>query len=717
MESRSARIEKPKIIKRKLLKEAMDVDVEGIIQCIKQGDENGVQMQLQEFNKQYAQCFFFDAEEREKRRQRKLEEFRKNKVRDFTDSDSENEDYEHEDRGLLLRQNLGIVLVRFIRSEVKHRLLKAALRTLRILSRDKKTLGALVTDSALLTLGKLALLTTNDTCDEASDPDSDFYDNIIASLAEAKVHQVTIDEDEGEAEAVDQTEDYQAMDEDSKSDISYATSGDLDTMSWFGSHRTSINEMHRGSIHQKALERGRRDRRESKMEGEEEEEEGEQAEESLRKEAMKVLCNVVYNSTWAQERFSALRLMNGLIERISSSVNWSSPSSVQFYELRLMFLITALRPELNTQLQQAGGVSILTAALESILEVQWKEQYECALDPTTPPISPEASQRIIEILKILFNITYSNHRQEPGEDDAALYRHLVAILRLCLMRKSMMADDTDELQGHTVNLLTALPLQCLDVLLSVPLTPDSEQSLGVNMDCVHMLLLFMERRLESGDKIKEKLTPILNLLTESCRAHRETRLYIRKHILPPLRDVSHKPEEGNTVKSRLIRLMTHLDTDLKHCAADLIFVLCKENVRRFVKYTGYGNAAGLLATRGLLGGQGVRSYSSSAQYSSDSDSDTEEYRQVRDRINPVTGRMEVQQPDPMEGMTEEEKEEEAKRLITLFSKLSRDNIIQPMGVDEEGKLVPLQGLGENPMTEDAKTETETDEGADEEQMD
>ncbi|MED6267151.1 hypothetical protein CHARACLAT_009183, partial [Characodon lateralis] len=48
--------------------ESMDVDIEGIIQCIKQGDENGVQMQLQEFNKEYAQCFFFDADEREKRR-------------------------------------------------------------------------------------------------------------------------------------------------------------------------------------------------------------------------------------------------------------------------------------------------------------------------------------------------------------------------------------------------------------------------------------------------------------------------------------------------------------------------------------------------------------------------------------------------------------------------------------------------------------------------
>lgn len=51
--------------------------------------------------------------------------------------------------------------------------------------------------------------------------------------------------------------------------------------------------------------------------------------------------------------------------------------------------------------------------------------------------------------------------------------------------------------SHTVNLLSALPLQCLDVLLMVPLEPGSEQCKGVNMDCVHTLVLFMERRLES----------------------------------------------------------------------------------------------------------------------------------------------------------------------------------------------------------------------------
>lgn len=193
--------------------------------------------------------------------------------------------------------------MRFIRAGVKSRLMRVCLRTLRILSRDKKVLGPLVADSALLTLAKLAGLTTSDESDEGSDPDSDFYDNIIASLAEARVLQSRADKDEGDAN--DQNEECAALEEDTKSDISNANSGDLDSISWFGSHRTSINEMHRPSIHHKSLERGRRDRRESQVE--EEEEEGESGEEAQRKEAMKVLCNVVYNSTWAQERFSALR--------------------------------------------------------------------------------------------------------------------------------------------------------------------------------------------------------------------------------------------------------------------------------------------------------------------------------------------------------------------------------------------------------------------------
>lgn len=41
------------------------------------------------------------------------------------------------------------------------------------------------------------------------------------------------------------------------------------------------------------------------------------------------------------------------------------------------------------------------------------------------------------------------------------------------------------------------------------------------------------------------------------------------------------------------------------------------------------------------------------------------------RINPVTGRVEDEQPNPMEGMTEEQKELEAMKLVNMFDKLSR----------------------------------------------
>lgn len=50
------------------------------------------------------------------------------------------------------------------------------------------------------------------------------------------------------------------------------------------------------------------------------------------------------------------------------------------------------------------------------------------------------------------------------------------------------------------------------------------------------------------------------------------------------------------------------------------------SAERFVKYTGYGNAAGLLAKRGLMGGGRGADYSSESE-----DSETEEYSRLKDR--------------------------------------------------------------------------------------
>ena len=114
--------------------------------------------------------------------------------------------------------------------------------------------------------------------------------------------------------------------------------------------------------------------------------------------------------------------------------------------------------------------------------------------------------------------------------------------------------------------------------------------------------------------------------------------------------------------------------------AELLFVLCKENVGKLIKHTGYGNAAGLLARRGLMaGGKGA------GDFSEDEESDTEEYLRERHKINPVIGCVEEPVVSPLEGMSEEQKEYEAMQLVNLMDKMQRTGLISPCRVGEDGR--------------------------------
>merc|ERR1719187_1144000 len=118
---------------------------------------------------------------------------------------------------------------------------------------------------------------------------------------------------------------------------------------------------------------------------------------------------------------------------------------------------------------------------------------------------------------------------------------------------------------------------------------------------------------------------LLSVLYNMARALRPVIKYLKSVILPPLtaRDLKAKPEEGNSLKSRLVSLLTNTTGDISTMVAELLFVLCKENVGRLIKHTGYGNAAGLLARRGLMAGG--RREKASQEYSEDEESDSEEY--------------------------------------------------------------------------------------------
>ncbi|XP_003220938.2 synembryn-B [Anolis carolinensis] len=406
-------------------------------------------------------------------------------------------------------------------------------------------------------------------------------------------------------------------------------------------------------------------------------------------EALKCLCNIVFNSPAAQKLSLELNLAAMLCNLLKKCKDQQFVEDIKCFDLRLLFLLSLLHTDIRSQLRyDLQGLPLLTQALESAFSIKWTDKYITAEEQETSPLSVQETDCAIEALKALFNVTLDSWNVH-SENDSHEFRYMTAILRHCLLTQGPTEDKTEELHSNAINLLSNVPVSCLDVLISPSTQENTEEADikydGMNMDAFRVLLKFMEKRIDKGSSYREGLTPVLSLLTRCCRSHRNVRKFIKAQVLPPLRDVSNRPEVGTTLRNKLVRLMTHVDLGVKQIAAEFLFVLCKERVDSLLKYTGYGNAAGLLAARGLLaGGRGEN------WYSDDEDTDTEEYKSAKPNINLITGHLEEPMPNPMDEMTEEQKEYEAMKLVNMFDKLSRDKVITPMGVRPDGTMTPLE---------------------------
>lgn len=126
-------------------------------------------------------------------------------------------------------------------------------------------------------------------------------------------------------------------------------------------------------------------------------------------ESLKCLCNLVLSSPVAQMLAAEARLVVRLAERVGLSGESSFPHEVQFFDLRLLFLLTALRVDVRQELfQELQGVRLLTHALERTLGVSPKGR---------PPelLPPLEAERAMEVLKVLFNITFDSVKREVDE--------------------------------------------------------------------------------------------------------------------------------------------------------------------------------------------------------------------------------------------------------------------------------------------------------------
>ena len=84
-------------------------------------------------------------------------------------------------------------------------------------------------------------------------------------------------------------------------------------------------------------------------------------------EAMKCLCNLIFNSPCAQVLSTKNHSLEGIVVRLQACKNPDVPHDVKFFTMKMLFLITALGEEVTPQLN-SDLVMYLTDTLDLILK-------------------------------------------------------------------------------------------------------------------------------------------------------------------------------------------------------------------------------------------------------------------------------------------------------------------------------------------------------------
>ncbi|PAV74645.1 hypothetical protein WR25_25645 [Diploscapter pachys] len=393
-------------------------------------------------------------------------------------------------------------------------------------------------------------------------------------------------------------------------------------------------------------------------------------------EADKCLINTLYHSDKMRQNF--LKCLPSLIDRICALSTqkldgnftffheWteSDRDELQFMDMRIAFITSAhIRKVQETWHKNSATFHM------------WLHIVRDSL------IRPNSLRFSHEGLKILFNVLC--HGASDSLDDDCLQE---LTLLLAVIVKDANADL--ELHQNAVNVM-ATPAFDPRPDIICPKVEVKEQNHEYwddrDMSVLDSLLKILEKKMDetnSTGKNSDLLATYFTALCRICAACKEARRYCRLKVIPPLKDkdVEHRPEEGKTLRNKVVRVMMS-PSHSKEVAAEFLFILCKRSVSRLIKYSGFGHSAGLLANSGLLGQVHLPKRSSDSE-----DSETEEYDAVRNKVNPVTGYIKPEGPDPMAGMTEEQKEYEAMKLMNAMNKMIDSGIIKPARM-EGGKLV------------------------------
>lgn len=455
--------------------------------------------------------------------------------------------------------------------------------------------------------------------------------------------------------------------------------------------------------------------------------------------ALKAISNLIYNSKYVQTFYPQNNLHKDIGVFLLNLLNNSTTGPIYktaaecdiiLFRLKILFLLTVFNRDIRVHLCEE--FEMLKTFTKLISKFNLRQEPDCCL--------------AIEVLKIAYNLTMdiesvriqaknalsSIKLPEEGFLNSAectkveienneILKSYGNVLRSLLVPKNksdqVCSIKHTELISNSINLLTNLPSNCFEAI--IPATSGSTEPNSVifetrNVTAISAILEYLSENLQLYINLKipvDTLYPVLMLCAVMSKCNKIIRHYLRLQILPQLtkKDLVNLPQNGTTTRNFLVKLMTDPNLQLKRLCAQFLFILCKESVGKLIKYTGYGNAAGLLAEAGLM----LASGGDTNAYSESDDSDSEDYKLLEKDINVITGQAEVddedsegllnanevqakvkkqQRRDIFEGMTEEQKEYEALQLVNAIDKLTRmgNGLIKPATVGPDGKPVEME---------------------------
>lgn len=402
-------------------------------------------------------------------------------------------------------------------------------------------------------------------------------------------------------------------------------------------------------------------------------------------EAQKCLSNLILNYAHVREQLVGpyvdcveKRLQRLLDEPLNEELATTDAGKVDeghvncevlYYDLRIIFLLSALC--------SSSRETIRDRLFSLLIKVTLSEAKQ---------FREENHPLVIESLKTLFNLTMERCL------DINLVSELIIKLFSCveITTRASTAPDNDKSNcDHTDQLLVNL----IHLLTNMP----EEVYVKLSDDDVDKVLRHLDNQLKTFTKnsFRETVLPVLNTCANICRFKTDVRQRWFQEIIGSTKDFEKRPEEYDTLRGRLVKLMTSVDIHIKDIAAEFLHALCGGDTEKFITYTGFGNSAAFLSTKGLLAQNATGSSLKPNDGSNlDEQSTTEitdrDYRELRGKLDPITGKLDQPKKDPMKGMTDEEKEWHAHELAGAIAKLSNLGVIKPMQVGSNGALKELR---------------------------